>query len=400
MSSQAERTLFFEARAGAQAYTSTGSVEAAAAAAGSASGFGGSSALPLPKRTAGTGPQRSAGALRSSDGTAGLAQRSSAVRLAMGAAKRSISDDLFCTADDDSATFRGARRRAAPAAAPQARTTMEDDSSASELDSPVVPRVPAALAAKKKKRRGVRLSKQEREQRQAQRLAAAQGQVGSASEGGPDAEFAAQHREQLLGHVERAEWNEAGALGGANFLLAEELLRAVLPLGRHRLTAHLAGVVAATVPAAALAHLVPEALGTGHVAGAAALARGLGVADRRALVEEILRCYERGRVQEAADALGGEHALELETLRAMLGQSRALPFALQYAPALKSLPPPDTAALAAIGAEARSLAGGDGSAEAAAAALAERVRARIEGALRAVPLFADGRVHTLSLIHI
>ena len=46
------------------------------------------------------------------------------------------------------------------------------------------------------------------------------------------------------------------------------------------------------------------------------------------LVEPALRCFETGRLQEAAEALGGDRALELRALGRMLRESRCLPFAL------------------------------------------------------------------------
>ena len=91
-----------------------------------------------------------------------------------------------------------------------------------------------------------------------------------------------------MAHVGRAEWNEAGALGAESLQLAQELLSALLPLGRHRLTTHLAAFVTATVPAGALAHLVQRELDEGHVASAAALARGMGLLERFDLVEHVL----------------------------------------------------------------------------------------------------------------
>jgi hypothetical protein len=126
---------------------------------------------------------------------------------------------------------------------------LEMDSESSELDSPVVPRVLEADAAKKKSR-GVRLSKADREARKEQRLAAAQGKVGAASEDTSDDAFAAR-RAQLLQHVARAEWQDAGALGKESLQLAKELLRAMLPLGRHKLAAHLAAQMTMAVPASA-----------------------------------------------------------------------------------------------------------------------------------------------------
>lgn len=281
--------------------------------------------------------------------------------------------------------------------------TGDDDSSATSSPAPT----PRQLLPGKKKRRGARLSKQEREARQQQRLAASQGGAVPSE----DCALGAfqERRARLLNHVERGEWNEAGALGGESVQLSEELLQKLLLLGRHRLTTHLATSVAATVPPTALAHLVHQALAAGHVAAAAALARGLGLSDGVDLVEAILQCYESGRVHEAAEAVGGDRALEMRTLHAMLRQSRALAYALQYAPTLRHLPTPDVASLAKIGADARALAASLAVAPApasssqgigatggrfGAAALAEAVRAHIEGALRASPTFADAHVHT------
>ena len=53
-----------------------------------------------------------------------------------------------------------------------------------------------------------------------------------------DEAFAAR-RAQLLQHVACAEWQDAGALAKQSLKLAAELLRAMLPLGRHKLAAHL-----------------------------------------------------------------------------------------------------------------------------------------------------------------
>ena len=198
-----------------------------------------------------------------------------------------------------------------------------------------------------------------------------------------------------MAHVGRAEWNEAGALGAESLQLAQELLSALLPLGRHRLTTHLAAFVTATVPAGALAHLVQRELDEGHVASAAALARGMGLLERFDLVEHVLRCYEAGRPQEAADAIGGDKQLELRTLSSMVRGSRGLPFALQYAPALRHLSTPDAEALSKLGAQARAVAtslpaasSGGGSAS----SLAEAVRECLESALRA-RAWPDARVH-------
>mgnify|MGYP006111036247 CR=1 FL=1 len=151
--------------------------------------------------------------------------------------------------------------------------TGDDDSSATSSPAPT----PRQLLPGKKKRRGARLSKQEREARQQQRLAASQGGAVPSE----DCALGAfqERRARLLNHVERGEWNEAGALGGESVQLSEELLQKLLLLGRHRLTTHLATSVAATVPPTALAHLVHQALAAGHVAAAAALARGLGLSD-------------------------------------------------------------------------------------------------------------------------
>ena len=271
---------------------------------------------------------------------------------------------------------------------------MQEDGDSSATSSPCTDR--QVVPAQKKKRRGVRLSKQEREARQQQRLAVAQGSVLPSED--PTREAFCERRQRLLLHVEHGQWNEAGALGAETVQLAEELLRALEPLDRHKLTTHLAATVVKTVPSAALAHLVQHALDQERVAYAAALARGLALAEPVDLVAPILRCYESGRVQEAADALGGDRPMELRTLHAMLRQSRALPYALQYAPALRHLPPPDAPQLAAIGAQARALSephepdgGGGGAGDA--AALAEAVRARLESALRA-SAFPDVRLHT------
>ena len=266
---------------------------------------------------------------------------------------------------------------------------MQADTSDSEAASPVVPRVPEA-AKKKKKSRGARLSKAERQERQNQRAAAASGDAANYSEDPSTEAFIARH-EKLLLHVSRAEWNEAGALGGESVQLSEALMKALQPLGRHRLTAHLASNVVATIPAAALAHLVTTALNDGHVAYAAALARGLGLTDQFDLTEPILQCYESGRLQEAADALSGDSTIELRTFSKMLKESRATAFALQHAPVLRQLQTPEPQTLAALGAQARALAASHPS-SGGAASLAETVRRRLEGALRSSS-FQDARLH-------
>ena len=113
---------------------------------------------------------------------------------------------------------------------------MEVDSSSASESSPA--RAPPPSSARRK-RRGVKLTKAEREARQQQRRAAAEGLIGVATEDESGADFE-MRRTRLLAHVHQAEWDAAAALGGESIQLAEVLLRALLPLGRHKLVSHLA----------------------------------------------------------------------------------------------------------------------------------------------------------------
>ena len=86
-------------------------------------------------------------------------------------------------------------------------------------------------AQKKRKSRGAKLSKAEREARREQRLhaATADNQGGLAFQG---------RQAQLLAHVAMNCWDEALALGVESVPLARELVRALVPLRRHRQLVH------------------------------------------------------------------------------------------------------------------------------------------------------------------
>ena len=121
---------------------------------------------------------------------------------------------------------------------------------------------------RKKKSRGVRLSKAEREARQQQRRVATE----NGGTAGSDYES---HRERVLLHVSRCEWDEACLLGQTSVHLAQELLQALVPLGRLKLLTHCSARAASTLSAEPLLHLVQRAFDQGRVAAAVAIARGL-----------------------------------------------------------------------------------------------------------------------------
>ena len=210
-----------------------------------------------------------------------------------------------------------------------------------------------AGAKKKKKSRGAKLSKAEREARRELRLNAA----AADSAGGAALE---ERRARLLAHVAAGEWDESLSLAVESAPLANALVRALVPLGRHRQLAHAGRRLVQTLPLDALTPLVAEALDTGNAAAAASLARGLGVAAAFGprLVDGALRAFEDGRVAEGAEAIGSEPCTQLAALRAMLQTSRCLNFAAQYLTALRALPRPTEHALAALGAEAGALLAG------------------------------------------
>ena len=256
------------------------------------------------------------------------------------------------------------------------RNMEQDESSASESASP------ALVVPKKKKSKGAKLSKAERQARQQQRQAAAQGVVVSSD---TDEASHEARKSLMLTHVGHGEWEAATAIGGESVSLAAGLLTALLPLQRHKLTAHIAALLAATVPKAALSHMVQTALDDGHVAFAAAVARGLGMLDQYDFAEHVMRCYEAQRLQEAADTISGDARLEQQTLHAMLSQFRCLPYALQYTTSLRHLSPPEPAALASIGSQARAFAdetAGGRNSPMGGERFVEAVRATTERALR------------------
>ena len=107
---------------------------------------------------------------------------------------------------------------------------------------------PLDESQRKKKSRGVRRSKAEREARQQVRLAAA------VEDSTPGATYEAR-RERLLLNVSCCEWNEACCLGMESVRLAEQLMRALIPLGRLKLLTHCAARASATLTPDALLHL-------------------------------------------------------------------------------------------------------------------------------------------------
>ena len=149
--------------------------------------------------------------------------------------------------------------------------------------------------------------------------------------------------------------------------------------------------MSSTVPSAALADVIQSGIDDGHIAAAAALLRGLRLPDRYDLPSLILRCYESGRVQEAADALGGDRLLEVRVLRQMLCQCRCLPFALQYATALRELPTPDAATLVRFGGQVRAHAACLREDSSATHQLAEAVRSDVAACL--LERWPDAHVH-------
>ena len=115
------------------------------------------------------------------------------------------------------------------------------------------------------------------------------------------------------------------------------------------------------------------------------LSRGLGMLDQYDFAEHVMRCYEAQRLQEAADTISGDARLEQQTLHAMLSQFRCLPYALQYTTSLRHLSPPEPAALASIGSQARAFAdetAGGRNSPMGGERFVEAVRATTERALR------------------
>ena len=107
--------------------------------------------------------------------------------------------------------------------------------------------------------------------------------------------------------------------------------------------------------------------------------------DQYDFAEHVMRCYEAQRLQEAADTISGDARLEQQTLHAMLSQFRCLPYALQYTTSLRHLSPPEPAALASIGSQARAFAdetAGGRNSPMGGERFVEAVRATTERALR------------------
>ncbi|KAL1529127.1 hypothetical protein AB1Y20_000087 [Prymnesium parvum] len=248
------------------------------------------------------------------------------------------------------------------------------------MPPPASPPPPPSPPPRKKRSKGSRLSKAEREARRHAReeQASADTQPGARLD---------ERLGELRLRLSHAEWDAACALGVSSPPLAHELCVQLIARGQHRQLTHCARRLAQTVPLESLVPLVSQAIEEGHAAAAAALARGLGVAEQFDLVELALRCYERGRANEAAEVIGGDPSAQLRLLRQMVRAGRGERYATAHLGALRHLPPPDARAFERIGAAVLA------AVDAPPPAAAEWVRAAVEAALRRAPAVGRAEVH-------
>eukprot|EP00966_Prymnesium_polylepis_P033952 789268-Prymnesium_polylepis.1 len=134
--------------------------------------------------------------------------------------------------------------------------------------------------------------------------------------------------------------------------LAHELCVQLMQRENLRQLTHQARRIVRTTPIDILVPLIEQALQADKPAAAAALARGLGVLDHFDFEGELLRCYESGRLHEVTEIIGGEPAMRLRALRAMLRESRCLHFAVQHLGSLQQLQPPPAPVAQRLGAAA------------------------------------------------